>query len=175
MTKRVQQILYYKYKYNKLGLKNEKGELYKYVTNEVLEEIKNHPDYVFENGKWKYIGILDCRKNIHWLIRKAYRSWLAQGNRCNNPNDVAYKYYGGKDKPVKRIWNSRIMVNFWINEFFKRKYWIYPVLSRFKDKGDYKLGNCILEENIENISKIKSTELMQKTRSKNGLKNSKKS
>jgi len=145
-----------KYKYNKTGLKNQKGKLYKYNTKLILEEIKNHPVYIFENGKWKYINLTNI-KDIHWLAKKAYQSWVGQGTRCNNPNpnNKSYQYYGAKG--VKRIWSSRECVNFWINEFFKRKAWITPVVSRIEDKGNYELGNCELKENTENVSEQKVT------------------
>jgi len=145
-----------KYKYNKNNIRNENGELYKYVTNEVLEEIKNHKDYTFKNNKWKYIGNLNYtnkKYKMHLLACKAYASWASQGDRCNNKNRISYKWY----KKSFRLWDSRTFINWWINEFFKREKWICPVVSRFEDKGNYELGNCCLEEKSENAKKVKMT------------------
>src|SRR5262245_23114078 len=29
---------------------------------------------------------------------RTYRSWIAMRQRCNNPNNVAYHYYGGREE-----------------------------------------------------------------------------
>lgn len=149
------------------------------ITKDVLKEIKNHKDYVYDNNskQWKYIGSIGVViKNGHWLMYKAYLSWLEQGRRCNNKNDEGYKKYGKKG--IKRIWDSKTCINFYINELLTRKEWHDPVMSRNNDIGNYILGNCKLLERVENAKLIKITEKMRKSARKNaklmGLKNRKK-
>jgi len=73
---------------------------FKYITYLIFEEIKNHPDYIFENNKWKYIGKLGIhlieKYKIHWLAYKAYKDWCGQGARTTNKNCISYKYYKSK-------------------------------------------------------------------------------
>jgi len=98
---------------------------------------------------------------MHWLARKAYISWMDQGKRCNNINNIAYKYYGANG--VKRIWSNINCINFWINEFFKREGWNKPIVSRNEDNGNYELGNVILEEHSKGVAKIKITKKMRES------------
>jgi len=152
---------------------------YKYFTKEILEEIKNHQDYYWneKDGQYKYIGILgrNTKYKIHWLAEKAYYSLCCQRSRCNNPNDDSYIYYGGKCPPIKCNYSSTIdFINWWINEFLKRDKWETPCTSRFDDKGDYQLDNIELIEKGENSSKIKCTDKQRNAARINGLKTSKK-
>jgi len=140
--------------------------IYKYNTKEILKEINNCEDYYWNNkkSKWEYKGILNIGnkkyKIMHWLAKKAYCSWICQGIRCNNKNNCHTKYY--YDKGIKRIWDNRTCINFWINEFFKRDGWNKPVMTRKNDVGNYCENNCELKEHIENNKEIKITEKRRK-------------
>jgi len=133
---------------------------FKYITYLIFEEIKNHPDYIFENNKWKYIGKLGIhlieKYKIHWLAYKAYKDWCGQGARTTNKNCISYKYY--KSKNSKRIWDSRTSINWWINEFFKREGWNCPCVCRKGDKGNYEIDNVDLKEKSENNSEKEITD-----------------
>lgn len=38
-----------------------------------------------------------------------YKSWLAMRNRCNNPKNADYAYYGGRGITVCERWNSFVL------------------------------------------------------------------
>jgi hypothetical protein len=44
----------------------------------------------------------------HGLANKSrtYKTWKEMRNRCNNPNAVQYKWYGGKGIRVCELWND---------------------------------------------------------------------
>ena len=130
---------------------------YKYNTAEILKEMKNHPDYIFNEDiqLWRYIGKLTGNKDMHQLSRMFYFSWFNQGNRCNNPNDKSYLWYGNIG--IKRIWNSRECINWAINEFIKKEEWLLPNISRKGDIGNYILGNVELKEASQNAKEVKMT------------------
>ena len=46
-------------------------------------------------GKWHRLG-----------KTRLYKIWLTMRSRCNNPNTINYKYYGGKGIRVCEEWNS---------------------------------------------------------------------
>lgn len=117
--------------------------------NEILEILREDPS-MYENsiGEWFYEGPISKEASNN-LALKAYRIWCTQGDRCNNSNDKAYKNYGAKG--VKRIWNSRFFINWYINQLLKRDQWNKPSVSRNKDLGDYDYLNCELIELGENV------------------------
>lgn len=62
------------------------------------------------NGKTVSCG---CRKKSGHLVRKhgmkgspEYITWVAMRNRCNNPNNPDYKYYGGRGIAVCQKWSD---------------------------------------------------------------------
>ncbi len=69
---------------------------------------------------------------------RAYTSWGAMRDRCNNPNYWAYKWYGGKGVKICERWNSF--------EAFLEDMGDPPLgksLDRYPDKtGNYEPGNC---------------------------------
>jgi len=47
-------------------------------------------------------------KHGHTIGHKTntYRAWSSMHQRCNNPNDISYKYYGGRGITICERWNS---------------------------------------------------------------------
>lgn len=68
-----------------------------------------------------------------------YRSWACMKNRCNNPNDPAYRYYGGRGVHVCERWQVSFE-NFLADMGFKPE----PSYSidRIDPNGDYGPENC---------------------------------
>lgn len=121
----------------------------------VLKELEESEDYEKIGGNWFYTGKLTKIKNKtrNSLAYKAYRLWGKQGERCYNPNNCSYVYYGVKN--IKRVWNSREFINWFLNNILSRENWEDPVVSRKKDEGDYFSENCELLERSENSKKVK--------------------
>ena len=69
-----------------------------------------------------------------------YRSWNMMLQRCGNPNNPAYKHYGGRGIKVCDRWKS--FVNFYADmgdrPYPKDQYSI----DRIDNNGDYEPGNC---------------------------------
>lgn len=134
---------------------------YVYKTKDILEEMKNNINYIYNNttNLWTYIGPKTNRRNIktkmHWLANRFYTVWLTEGNRCSNPKSNSYEWYGLIG--IKRIWTSSECINFGINELLKRERWNSWSICRKKDLGNYELGNLELLEKTENCEQIKVT------------------
>lgn len=69
---------------------------------------------------------------------RIYRTWSHMKGRCNNPNDKAYKYYGGRGIKVCDRWND--FVNF--QEDMGADYDDSLSIERINVNGDYKKFNC---------------------------------
>ena len=116
-----------------------------------------------ESGKWVYTGVLSAHDaNVPSPVAKAYKSWMRQGDRCNNPKDNDFSIYGGSG--VRREWSSRECVNWYINELLKRDYWLKLNISRVGDIGNYSLENCSLLEQVENVKTGKNSRLPARNR-----------
>jgi hypothetical protein len=91
----------------------------------LLKEFKNDDRFIFNSEKeeWEYIGLLTLGK-MPACVKAGYSIWAAQGNRCENSNDINFHYYGAKG--VKRLWTSRECINWYINQFLTRSSWIKP-------------------------------------------------
>ena len=73
--------------------------------------------------------------------------YYAARNRCNNPNNESYKYYGNKGI---RMLLSKLEIEI----LYKRDYadqMKRPSIDRINPKGDYIFGNCRFVEHSENI------------------------
>lgn len=67
-----------------------------------------------------------------------YRTWCAMNNRCLNPNNTAYRYYGGRGIKVCRGWQLSYAR-------FLRDMGARPkgkTLDRINNNGNYKPSNC---------------------------------
>jgi hypothetical protein len=66
-----------------------------------------------------------------------YRSWKGMFQRCNNPKDKDFKYYGGRGISVCKRWRS--FENFYADMGEKPK---DLTLERINNDGNYEPGNC---------------------------------
>lgn len=68
-----------------------------------------------------------------------YAIWAAIVQRCFNPNNRAYKHYGGRGITMSNEWRSDFAV--FIKDMGERK---SPLLSidRINNDGNYEPGNC---------------------------------
>ena len=126
-----------------------------YITENIKKEILIHKDYIYDTKykKFTYVGILSG-KQMHWLANKFYWIWKAEGDRCNNENNISYKWYG--NNKIKRVWTSRECIDWGINELFTRDIWHKRFcISRKQDLGNYELGNIKLLEARENSIDVK--------------------
>jgi hypothetical protein len=68
---------------------------------------------------------------------RTYRIWLSMTNRCRNPKDISYKYYGGRGIEVCQRWHD-------YRNFLADMGEIPAPLSidRIDNEGNYEPGNC---------------------------------
>ena len=75
----------------------------------------------------------------HGLIRSVeYRTWAAMKQRCNNPNNTAYKYYGGKGVRVCERWDEFLK---FLEDMGLRPAGDYSI-DRIDSNGSYSKENC---------------------------------
>ena len=68
-----------------------------------------------------------------------YGVWCGMRERCNNPNHISYKYYGGKGVSVCPEWHDFVSFQEWaLAHGYTRGYWI----DRIDGDGDYEPSNC---------------------------------
>lgn len=67
-----------------------------------------------------------------------YRIWASMIQRCENPNDRSYKYYGGRGIKVCKRWHN---FKFFIQDMGKKPTKNHSI-DRIDNNGDYKKSNC---------------------------------
>lgn len=92
-----------------------------------------------------------------------YRSWTSLRSRCNNPNDLAYKRYGGRGITVCERWNS--YENF-VEDMGERPEG--TSIDRINNDKGYEPGNCrwatpIEQENNKSSNRIVTVDGESKT------------
>lgn len=100
--------------------------------------------------KYKSRKLSINRRNLPYVERKAYQSWADQRQRCYNPNNPAYKYYGAKG--IKVLYSSQELIE-WFRESIKTftgKKWN---VSRIDHSKDYSLDNIKLDDHTDNCIK----------------------
>ncbi len=111
-------------------------------------------------------NILNVEKYIDSSLYKAYYSML---DRCNNPKNKAYKWYGGRNIKVCNEWSEKVtgfesFVNWAINNGWKKGLSI----DRIDVNGDYRPTNCrwiTWEE--QRVNKTNSLNFVYKGKNKN--------
>jgi hypothetical protein len=98
----------------------------------------------------RYEGVLNIDK-MGEIEKKAYKSWKDQGQRCDNPNDKGYKYWG--QKGIRRIYGPREFIAWYLVEYSKRTEWKRCHVDRISSDGNYEFGNIQLLEMSENTKK----------------------
>jgi hypothetical protein len=78
-----------------------------------------------------------------------YGSYMGTRQRCNNPKNEAYKYYGGRgiksfltEKEVEFLWHRDSAINM-----------TKPSIDRINNNGNYELNNCCFIELEINVKK----------------------
>lgn len=70
---------------------------------------------------------------------KLYRVWASMKNRCNNPNDYNYKFYGGKGVTYCPKWEDYMPFYKWAMENGYRE---GLTIDRIDNDGNYEPNNC---------------------------------
>jgi len=78
------------------------------------------------------------RTNLNDIEKALYRRWADMRNRCNNPNNTAYKHYGGRGISVCERWESFDNFKLDMGSSFDPKL----TIERVDVNGDYNLENC---------------------------------
>lgn len=77
--------------------------------------------------------LLNAHNTVHGGIHdRLYEVWRGMKQRCNNPNDKRYKYYGGTGIKVCEEWE---------NNYPKFKEWAYR--NGYNDKAEY--SKCTID------------------------------
>lgn len=70
---------------------------------------------------------------------RLYRIWLGMRNRCNNPNNHDYKYYGGRGISVCNEWGDYLTFKSWS---MNNGYDDQLTIDRIDVNGNYSPSNC---------------------------------
>lgn len=95
-----------------------------------------------------YEGSLNIEK-MNPIQKKAYKSWKDQGQRCQNPKNPRYKFYG--EKGIKRIYGPREFIFWFEKEYLKKEEWICAQVDRINPNENYDFSNIRLVERSENV------------------------
>jgi len=81
-------------------------------------------------------------KNGHQ--KQIYRAWVQMRQRCNNPKNPDYHYYGGRGIKVCERWNDFSNFFFDMNEKFEKHKLenTYTTLDRIDNNANYSPQNC---------------------------------
>ena len=98
--------------------------------------------YVLTRGNTRSCG---CLRETHGLATRkktrhpSYLRWIAMIQRCENPNNKNYKYYGGRGISVCQRWRESV-------EAYVEDVGHCPApglsLDRIDNNGNYEPGNC---------------------------------
>lgn len=92
-----------------------------------------HHSYYLKNKEKQIFQVKQDRKLYPWKY-----TLVGIKQRCNNPNEVAYKYYGGKG--IECLITEEELEFLW----YRDKAWLLkqPSIDREDSNGHYELNNC---------------------------------
>src|SRR5262245_39145536 len=76
--------------------------------------------------------------NLAYSNTVEYRCWVSMRQRCNNPNDISYKNYGGRGIQICKRWSK--FENFLADMGHKPS--PQHSLERINNNGNYTPKNC---------------------------------
>lgn len=91
------------------------------------------------------------RKVVPVREQYARKVWLGQRDRCSNPKNKLFKYYGAKGVQVKYCVND--FIKWWVAERAKRTNGKF-VVGRIDHDGHYEFGNIEMVESGENTREM---------------------
>lgn len=81
---------------------------------------------------------------------RLWNTWRAMNERCNNKNNKAYKYYGGKGIKVCDDWRTfKQFLNWSLNSNYIDGY----TIDRLDTSKDYEPDNCTWVSHKENVTR----------------------
>lgn len=101
-----------------------------------------------KNNHPKINGYAVSDKKAPAPMRKAYKSWADQRQRCSNPKDKRYKWWGGKG--IKVEYNAYEFVKWYLGQWDKYGPFDRPNCSRIDHNKNYTLDNIMLGECSQN-------------------------
>lgn len=81
------------------------------------------------------------RSNNPLSTHELYSIWQAMKNRCNNPNQKSYQYYGGRGIKVCVRWSKKNGFANFLNDMGERPTPDHQ-LDRIDNNGNYEPSNC---------------------------------
>ncbi|WP_186305100.1 AP2 domain-containing protein [Staphylococcus epidermidis] len=98
--------------------------------------------------------------------KKLYQRWKGMKARCNNPNHVSYKNYGGRGISVCDEWNNdyKAFYNDMIEDFFEG-----AELDRIDNDKNYSKENCRWVKREANINNRRTYEEIGNYQNKSGF------
>lgn len=144
---------FFKDKSRKDGLQPYCKKCFKDHYLENKEQIKQYKkEYQTKNKEKISLQKKEHHKKYPW---KETLSGIKQ--RCNNPNNEDYKYYGGKG--IKCLITSEELKELWFRDkaYLMKK----PSIDREENDGNYEYENCRFIELRENIGKDKRKPILQ--------------
>lgn len=103
--------------------------------------------------------------------RKDIKPWFTSFDkakqRCNNPNNTAYKYYGGRG--IKFLMVLGDFENLWFRD--KAYEMDRPSIDRIDSNGNYEINNCQFIELSENSAKDSTKSIIQYTKENKFIRN----
>jgi len=127
-----------------MGIINQKEYDKLYYLKHKKRRKKQTKKYRKDNSKKIKLKVLKHRKENPW-----YGSYHDAKQRCNNPNNSRYKYYGGRG--IKFLMNMEEIKRIWFRDkAYKMK---IPTIDRIDNDGNYCLDNCRFIEKSENTIK----------------------
>ena len=83
---------------------------------------------------------------------RLYRTWINMRARCNNPNEVKYRFYGAKGITVCKEWDNYETFKVWA---LTNGYTDTLTIDRIDVNGNYEPNNVQFISNKENAAKDK--------------------